>query len=190
MTETDEKTVDEKAADEPVEEKESRSASRRWWPAKPRLRTVVPVALVIILLGLIVTGGVVWWRGRQTLDEGPQAVARQEAQNFFSLDFHSADADMARVLDLAADPFKADYTGKQQDVRQGLTSKSLVLTAALPDNAAAIEYEHGDTADVLVAVDVTTKTPNGQQEVARNRVREQLKLIDGRWLVAQFNQVG
>jgi Mce-associated membrane protein len=161
-------------------------------PPRPRRRwhRVVPVMLSVVLVGLLAASGWLWWSGRQVLDDAPVAVARQEAQNFFSLSYHQAPADTARVLDLATGAFKQQYTAQQTSVQQGLISKALTLTAQVPDNGTAIEYEHGDSAQVLVAVNATTTTTDGKNQVNRYRVRVDLTREQDRWLVSAFNQVG
>jgi len=158
--------------------------------ARRTLRAAVPVSLTIVLAGLLVPIGLHLSRGRPTIDDGPVAVARQEAQNFFSLDYRTGPADTQRVLDLATNPFKADYASKRSQVQTGLTLKKLHLTATITDNATALEYEHGANAWVLVAVDSTTEQAGGPSQSNHYRVRVELTRIDSSWRVAQFNQVG
>lgn len=158
-------------------------------PAPRGRRWLLPAGLGVILTVLLGTSAWLYW-GDPGVDESPVAVARQEAANFFTLDYSHADADLARVLDLAADPFKQQYAAQQAAVKGGLVDKKLTMSAAIPDNGTAIEYEHGDNAQVLVAVNATTRDVSGASQVNRYRVRVQLARSGGQWRVSQFNQVG
>lgn len=164
------------------------SRGRRFgWLRRP---WVIPVTLAVVLVALLVTSAVIWLRGRETVDQGAVAVARQEAQNFFSLDYHHPDADLDRVLSLAADPFKKQYSDQRAAVKNSLVDKKLVVTATVPDDGAAVEYQHGDTAQVLVAVDAKTATDSGGTDDNRYRARINLAKTNGTWLVTGVNQVG
>src|SRR5579862_5555815 len=75
-----------------------------------------------------------------TVDPGMLVAARQEATNFFSLDYRHASADVDKVLALATGTFKSQYAARRTEVVTGVTSKQLIVTAAIPQNGAAVEY--------------------------------------------------
>ena len=151
---------------------------------------LVPAVLGGLIVALLATSLWLWRRSTPATDDAPLAVARAEAQNFFTLSYQHPDADLDRVLSLATDPFKAQYGGQREAVAKGLVDKLLTLTAQVPDNGTALEYRNGDSAQVLVAVDATTATADGRTETNRYRVRVRLAKAASGWLVADLTQVG
>jgi len=170
---------------DPVEEPETDEKT-----ARSRRESLLPGVLAVALVALLVTSAVLWVHQRQTLDAAPVAVAREEARNFFSLDYRTAQDDVDRVLALATGDFKEQYAARSAEVVEGVTTKQLVVTATIPDDGAAVEYLRGDRAQVLVAVDVTSKQGTDQPESSRYRTRIKLSRVDGDWLVSDVQQVG
>lgn len=168
------------------------TSGRRGLLALVRRRWVVPIVLAVVLVGLLGTSAVLWLGARESLDDAPivTATARQAGLNFFSLDYRRADADIDRVLDMAADPFKAEYAKAREQVKKGLRDKKLVVTATVPDSGAALEYLRGDRAQVLVAVDTKTTVAGKKSDDQRHRARIELTEVDGTWLVSGVYQVG
>ena len=156
-------------------------ASRRSW--------IVPGVLAVLVLALLATSFVLRPSGREA-DPGMLVAARQQAKNFFSLDYRHADADVDRVLALSTGKFKKEYASRRQEVIAGVTSKKLVVTASIPREGAAVELVDGNHGQVLVAVDVSTGTVTGPTTQNRYRARILLTRLDGRWLVSDVNQVG
>ncbi len=156
-------------------------ASRRSW--------IVPGVLAVLVLALLATSFVLRPSGREA-DPGMLVAARQQAKNFFSLDYRHADADVDRVLALSTGKFKKEYASRRKEVVEGVTSKKLVVSASVPRDGAAVELVDGDHGQVLVAVDVSTGTLTGPTTENRYRARILLTRIDGRWLVSDVNQVG
>jgi Mce-associated membrane protein len=151
---------------------------------------LLPTLLALTLVGLLAASTVIWLQRRESLDNGAVAVAREQAQNFFSLDYRHAPADVDKVLGLATGTFKEEYASKRDEVVDSVTKKKLVVTASIPKDGAAVEFLTTDRAQVLVAVDVTTTTTSGASEEARYRTRIQLAKVDGSWFVSSVNQVG
>lgn len=151
---------------------------------------LVPAVLGVVLVALLATSGVLWWQDRDHLDDGAVAVAREEASNFFSLDHRTAQKDVDRVLSLATGTFKKEYAAKADEVVAGVKKKRLVVDATVPEQGSAVEYLHGDRAQVLVAVDVTTTLASGTPEESHYRTRVKLSRVDGVWLVSGLEQVG
>ena len=156
-------------------------ASRRSW--------IVPGVLAVLVLALLATSFVLRPSGREA-DPGMLVAARQQAKNFFSLDYRHADADVDRVLALSTGKFKKEYASRRKEVIAGVTSKKLVVTASIPREGAAVELVDGNHGQVLVAVDVSTGTVTGPTTQNRYRARILLTRLDGRWLVSDVNQVG
>lgn len=157
---------------------------------RARPRWLLPALLSVVLTALLVASLLLWLNQRETLDEAPVTVARQEAQNFFSLDYRHADADIDRVLAVATDPFKKQYSDQRDTIKKSLTDKKLTVSATVPDNGAAIEYLKDDRAQVLVAVNAKTTAGSAGTDDNRYRARIQLTKVNGDWLVSGVNQVG
>lgn len=152
-------------------------------------RSLVPATLGVVLIALIATSTVLWVR-RPGIDQGPLVAARQGAADFFSVDYRHADRDIDRVLARATKPFKQEYAAKRSELTRQIVARKVVLTAAVPDDGAALEYLHGDRARVLVAVDVTTKVGASGAEQSRYRTRVGLSRVGDSWLINAVNQVG
>lgn len=157
-------------------------ASRRSW--------IVPGVLAVLVLALLSTSAVLWSQRGRDVDPGMLVAARQQAKNFFSLDYRHADADVDRVLALSTGSFKKEYSSRRKEVVSGVIEKKLVVTASIPQQGAAVEFVDGDHGQVLVAVDVSTGTLTGATTQNRYRTRIVLTRVQGHWLVSDLNQVG
>lgn len=148
-------------------------------------RRLVPMLLVAALVALLATSLVLWLGERRSLDDGAAVVARQEAMNFFSLDYRNAYEDLDAVLALATGDFKAEYAAQRDKLAESLAAQKVVMTAEVPENGTAIEFQADLRAAVLVAVDVTSGSAT-----SRYRARLHLTKVDNRWLVSGIDQVG
>lgn len=160
-------------------------------PRRPLLTWAVAAGLVVALVVLTVLG-VQRWTGREDLSLADAPVSRGEAvaRGFFTLDYRSIDADLARVDDAATGDFKAQYAKRSAQLRTAVTSKKLVLTASVPESGTAVEYYDGHEAWVLVAVDVHTESAGSAALDDRHRIRAVLVKHGNRWLVSRLEQVG
>jgi len=156
----------------------------------PQRSWLLPAMLGVLIIALVGTSLWLWRRSAPAIDDAPVALARVEAQNFFTLSYRHPSADLDRVLSLASDPFKAQYSARRDAVARGLVGKKLTLTAHVPEHGTALEYRNGDRAQVLVAVDATTATPDGHRETNHYRVRVRLAKTATGWLVTDLTQVG
>lgn len=159
-------------------------------PGGSRRVTPLIIVLAAILVALLATSAVLSQRSSAKVDASAIAVGKQEALNFFSLDSANVTADVNAVLSLAANPFKAQYAAKSAAIEAGVNSQHLTVTASVPPSSAGLEYEHGNSAIVIVAVDETIAAPTGQPQTNRYRVRLHLSKISGKWRVTQVQQVG
>lgn len=153
-----------------------------------RPRNVI-TALAAALVVLLAASGWLWWGQRTDFDHGAIVTARQQAINFFSLDHRYIDEDIDRILANSTGDFKQQYKQESERVKQGIAGNKLIVSAEVPDGATAVEYQHGDAAEVLVAVNAKTKSQS-EAETNRYRVRVTLRRVDGQWLVSGINQVG
>jgi len=155
-----------------------------------RRALLLPGTLALVLAGLVTTCVVLWTHRTGGTDDGAVLAGRQEAVAFFSLDYRHADRDIERVLSQATGSFKTQYAAKRADLARKLLASKLVLTATAPADGSALEYLDGDTAHVLVAVDVTTRTGSRASTQSRYRTRVELTRVGDRWLTTAVNQVG
>jgi Mce-associated membrane protein len=155
---------------EPVPE----SVQARRFPL--RLAAALGVVMCLATTGLAGSFG---WRTYQSHHQERQQsmfvqVARQGAVNLTTIDYAHADADVQRILDSATGGFYDDFAQRAQpfiDVVKKAQSKSQGNVTE-----AGLESEHGDSAQVLVAVSVNTTvagTPDPQPRAWRMRVTVQ-----------------
>lgn len=166
-----------------------------WWRTNRVLATFVGIAGAGLVVAVLLIG-----KSLVSEDEADSAVslpapagalvaAREEALNFFTLDYQHAEENVAKVLALATGDFKDQYAAKQTQLIAQITKEKVVTTAKIPDGGVAVEFVNGDQAQILVAVDV--EQPSGVKVfAARNRARIVLVSVAGRWLVSGVNQVG
>lgn len=151
----------------------------------------VPAALAVVLAALVATSAWLWWDKRPDVDHSVTAAAGQQAVNFFSLDHRHIEADLDRVLALATGEFKQQYAQQRDRIAEGVRHRKVTVTAAVPDNGVALEYQRGDDAQVLVAIDATTKQAKAKKsKTNRYRVRLTMRRVDSEWLVSEINQAG
>jgi Mce-associated membrane protein len=153
---------------------------------------LVPGVLAVVLLALVAWSTVLVLdrRAADDLDQGAVEVARQQAKNFFSLDYRHVDEDIDALLELATEEFKAKYAAKKDELVAAIVKNKVVETATVPEDGAAVEYLSGNRAQVLVAVDVTIASGSRGSERTRPRTRIKLSRIGGEWLVSDIDQVG
>lgn len=159
-----------------------------WLPA-----AVLGVVLAVLLVAI---GWLVWDRVSSDDDadgssyDAAVAVARQEAVNFFGLDYEEADSSLDRVLNLATGDFADQYAAKRNDVRKNVVANKVAMTPTIPDEGASVEYVGDDEVWVLVAVTVDTTVGSSKPETTYNRARLKLTREHGDWLVYDFESVG
>jgi hypothetical protein len=159
-------------------------------PKRSRWFLVALVAVVLLVAAAAVTWVVRSSGDDDAVDAGVLVAARQEAKNFFTLDYRHPDEDVDRVLALATGTFKKEYASRRDEVVDGVKEKKLVVSADIPQDGVAVEFVDDDRARVLVAVDVTTETTAGAATENRYRTRVLLTRVGDRWLVSGLNQVG
>ena len=154
---------------------------------KLALAALAVVVLVAGVLAFVLTRGDDHDNGQAAL----MVAARTGAVDFFSLDYRHADDDVDRVLALATGKFKTQYAAQRKQIVDGVVKKKLVVTAAIPEDGAALEFLSARKAQVLVAVDVTTSATTGSAATPdRYRTRVELTRVGDKWLISGLNQVG
>lgn len=178
---------------------------------------VLPAALSVLLVALVATC-VVLWRDRDRAPEASATIrpadlgvpgadrastalaavntARRAARTYFTIDHRTVRADMDRMRALATEAFRNEYDATADRAARRIRDRKLVLTASLPDNGAATEYLTGRRAQILVAVDVTTRRRAGGRGdtdatgiTTAYRTRISLRNVDEQWRVSGVDEV-
>lgn len=162
------------------------------------------VNLALILLALVLAvGSVVLFRqgasatpGRseaEALSEQYDAVtaaARKETLAFLTVDYRDMDPLIAKVLSGATGDFEKQYDrdkatlkAKVQDQRASWTSEVLQVGIGDVDDTTAVVFVAADS-------QVTKKGTKGKAQERNYRLRLDMVLEGGRWLVSQLRFVG
>lgn len=124
--------------------------------SNPGRATVLVLVVIIMLAALAGWFGYRAHQSQQVQAQRSQFIqtARQGALNLTTIDWQRADADVQRILDSATGQFYDDFDKRSKPfielVKQAKSASVGTVTEA------GLESETGDTAQVLVAVTVTT----------------------------------
>ncbi|MER6936239.1 hypothetical protein ABTX24_26230 [Nocardioides sp. NPDC127514] len=156
----------------------------------PTVTTTVTGVLALTLVLLVAANVLVRLRNDQH-EEGQAArvVAQHAATGFFSLSHEDPGGDVDAVLAMSTGSFKKEYAAKRSQIVDSVTKNKLTVKAQVPADGAALEYLSETAAQVLVAVDVSSKSAKESSD-AQYRTRVKLKKRDDTWLVSGLEQVG
>jgi Mce-associated membrane protein len=156
------------AVDDPSEGRPQMMAGRR-----RRARLVVLLGVVLVMT----IGGLAGWLGYRALQAQREAalravfvqMARQGALDLTTIDYTHAGNDVHRILDGATGKFRADFQSRSQPlvdvVKQARSKSQGTITEA------GLESFHQDSAQVLLAVAVTTTYAGNQSDSKAWRMR-------------------
>jgi Mce-associated membrane protein len=148
-------------------------------PVVAHRRSGVRFALLVSLITVLALAGVGGWlgyRAYQTQRAQQQRnllmqVGRQAALNLTTINYTEVDADLARIMDSATGPFRADFQSRAKAfaevVRQDQSQTRGTISAA---GLVSDDTNHGQ---VLIAVSVNTSfagTPEPQPRAWRMRI--------------------
>jgi Mce-associated membrane protein len=133
-----------------------------------------------LVVGAVVVAtltGLAGWRGYLAYEKhearARQALfvqtARQGAVNLTTINYTEVDADVQRIIDSATGAFRDDFEKRAPsfvEVVKAAQSKSEGTVSA-----AGLESQQGDSAQVLVAVAVKSRTAGGQEAPREWRMR-------------------
>jgi Mce-associated membrane protein len=139
-------------------------AARPKAPVSAARRAIVfGAAAVIALAALVGWLGFRAYQAHQSLSERSQFLqaARQGATNLTTIDWQQADRDVQRILDGATGQFYDDFAKRSQPFID-VVKKSQSTTAGTVTEA-GLESQSADSAQVLVAVTVTTSNAGAPQ---------------------------
>lgn len=103
-------------------------------------------------------------------------IARQGAVNLTTLDYTQIDNDVQRILDSATGVFRAEFEQRSKPFIELVKTAQSKSEGTVTD--AGLESEHGDSAQVLVAVAVKSRTAAGEEAPREWRMRIEVKSVD------------
>jgi len=169
-----------------TDEDESQSTDRfaRWRHRATRRRlSRVGSALVAGAVIVATLTGLAGWLGYRAYDKHQAQAqrelfvqtARQGAVNLTTINYTEVDADVQRILDLATGAFRDDFEQRSKpfiEVVKAAQSKSEGTVTE-----AGLESQRGDSAQVLVAVAVKSRTAGGEEAPREWRMRIEVRSV-------------
>jgi Mce-associated membrane protein len=137
-------------------------------------------ASVVILAGVT---GLTGWLGysayerhqAQAQREQFISVARQGAVNLTSINYTEVDSDVQRILDLATGSFREDFEQRSKPFIEVVKAAQSKSEGTVTD--AGLESQRGDSAQVLVAVAVKSRTAGGEEAPREWRMRIEVRSV-------------
>jgi Mce-associated membrane protein len=177
--EAEEVDAEEVEAEAEAVEPENHSADRF---ARLRLSRVgsALVAGVLVVATLSGLGGWLGYRAIQKHDAQDQRnlfvqTARQGAVNLTTINFTEVETDVQRILDSATGTFRDDFDKRSQPFIEVVKAAQSRSEGTVTE--AGLESQRGDTAQVLVAVAVKSKTAAGEQAPREWRMRIEVQAV-------------
>jgi Mce-associated membrane protein len=186
VSESTESEVDEAAEADEIQEDESQSADqparRRKWIARRQLSDV-RLALVAGAVVVATLAGLAGWRGYHAYEKHEAQVkrdlfvqiARQGAVNLTTIDYGQIEGDVQRILDSSTGRFRDDFAKRSQPFIEMVKAAQSKSEGTVTD--AGLESERGDSAQVLVAVAVKSRTAAGQEAPREWRMRIEVQSV-------------
>ncbi|OBI06133.1 Mce protein [Mycobacterium sp. E2462] len=138
------------------------------------------VAGVVIVATLAGVAGYWGYRAYQTHTAQARRdlylqTARQGAVNLTTIKYTEIDADVQRILELATGAFREDFEQRSKPFMEVVKAAQSKSEGTVTD--AGVESEHGDSAQVLVAVAVKSQTAGGEEAPREWRMRIEVKSV-------------
>ena len=181
-TEVDETEADETVPDEDGSEPFERPIRRR---VRHPLGRLSPVGRALVASGLVVatlTGltGWVGYRAYQQHEAQAQRdlflqTARQGAVNLTTINYTEIETDVQRILDLATGAFRDDFEHRSKPFIELVKAAQSKSEGTVTD--AGLESQHGDSAQILVAVAVKSRTAAGEEAPREWRMKIEVKSV-------------
>jgi Mce-associated membrane protein len=157
-------------------------ARRRHRVSRRRL-SHVGQALVAGGVAVVALAGLTGWVGYRALEQHQAQqqrelfvqTARQGAVNLTTISFTEIDADVQRILDLATGAFRDDFDKRSQPFKELVKAAQSKSEGTVTD--AGLESQRGDTAQVLVAVAVKSRTAGGEEAPREWRMRIEVQRV-------------
>lgn len=175
--------ADADAADEvdaPAEADEAESTQRR-----PRFRRLSHVGTALVASAVVVAtlAGLAGWLGYRAYEKHEaQAqrnlfiqIARQAAINLTTINYTEVDADVARIIDVSTGAFRDDFQQRSKPFIEVVKAAQSKSEGTVSD--AGLESQRGDSARVLVAVSVKSRTAGGEEAPREWRMRIEVQSV-------------
>jgi Mce-associated membrane protein len=173
-------SVDE-TADGPSQSK-GRLARWRHQATRRRLSGIASVLVVSSVILATLTGLAGWLGYRAYAKHEAQAqrdlfvqIARQGAVNLTTINYTEVDTDVQRILDLATGAFRDDFAQRFKPFIEVVKAAQSKSEGTVTD--AGLESQRGDSAQVLVAVAVKSRTAGGEEAPREWRMRIEVRAV-------------
>ncbi|WP_406815026.1 Mce protein [Mycobacterium sp. M23085] len=138
---------------------------------------IAGAAIVVALAGLT---GWLGYRAYQRHDVQARqnlyvATARQGAVNLTTIDYTQVDADVQRILDSATGAFRDEFEQRAKPFEEVVKAAQSKSEGTVTD--AGLESQRGDSAQVLVAVAVKSRTAGGEEAPREWRMRIEVRSV-------------
>ena len=102
-------------------------------------------------------------------------TARQGAVNLTTINYTEIEADVQRILDLATGAFRDDFEHRSKPFIELVKAAQSKSEGTVTD--AGLESQHGDSAQILVAVAVKSRTAAGEEAPREWRMKIEVKSV-------------
>jgi len=186
LVEADVSPVDEVADVDEDDEGEARTEGRLApWRHRATRRRLSRVGAALVASSVIVAtlAGLAGWLGYRAYQKHEAEVqrdlfvqvARQGAINLTTIDYTHVDADVQRVLNLATGAFRDDFEQRSKPFIEVVKAAQSKSEGTVTD--AGLESQRGDSAQVLVAVAVKSRTAGGEEAPREWRMRIEVRSV-------------
>ena len=165
---------------------EATPKNRRRWASRPRLSRAgrrVGKALVAGAVVVATLAGLAGWLGYRAYEKHEAQArralfvqtARQGAVNLTTINYTEVETDVHRIIDSATGAFRDEFEKRAQpfiEVVKAAQSKSEGTVSE-----AGLESQQGDSAQVLVAVAVKSRTAGGEEAPREWRMRIGVQVV-------------
>lgn len=103
------------------------------------------------------------------------ATARQGAVNLTTINYTQVDTDVQRILDSATGAFRDDFEQRSKPFMEVVKAAQSKSEGTVTD--AGLESQRGDSAQVLVAVAVKSRTAGGEEAPREWRMRIEVRSV-------------
>jgi Mce-associated membrane protein len=140
-------------------------------------------ALVASALIVAVLAGLVGWLGYRAYQKHEDQarrdqfvqVARQGAVNLTTISYTEVDADVQRIIDLSTGAFRDDFQQRAKPFIEVVKAAQSKSEGTVTD--AGLESQKGDSAQVLVAIAVKSRTSGGEEAPREWRMRVEVQSV-------------
>jgi Mce-associated membrane protein len=152
---------------------------RRATPRQSRTATALTAAVAVVLA----LAGLAGWLGYRAFDKHEAdaqralfvQVARQGAVNLTTINYAEVEADVQRIIDLSTGAFRDDFEQRSKPFVEVVKAAQSKSEGTVTD--AGLESQRGDSAQVLVAVAVKSRTAGGEEAPREWRMRIEVRSV-------------